>query len=115
MLPGEAVVGMLSGVPALLFMACTGYPYLWEEEMSTQKIETLIQEMEDLSTLSMVAVSIMDTLLDENASAQEVAEIVEADPALTAKVLMVANSAFFGMPREVSTVRQAIVSLGLTG
>ena len=80
--------------------------------MGTQKIEKLLEEMEDLPTLPSVAASIMKTLLDEDASARDVAAIVEADHSLTTKVLMMANSAFFGIPREVSTVRQAIVSLG---
>ena len=80
--------------------------------MNTQKIEKLIEEMEDLPMLPSVAVSIMHTLMDPDSSAQDVAEIVEADPTLTTKVLVVANSAFFGIPRGVSTVKQAIVSLG---
>ena len=83
-----------------------------EKRMKRKKIEKLIEEMEDLPTLPSVAISIMNTLLDDDSSAQDVAEIVEADHSLTTKVLMIANSAFFGIPREVSTVRQAIVSLG---
>ena len=81
-------------------------------EMNKQEIGELIRQMEDLPTLPSVVVKIIGALLDETSSAGDVAEIVEVDPSLTMKVLMVANSAFYGPPRGVSTVRQAIVSLG---
>jgi len=80
--------------------------------MEKQEIKAFIRQMEDLPTLPSVAAKIISTLLDEDSSARDVGEIVEADLSLTTKVLMVANSAFFGVPRGVSTVRQAIVSLG---
>jgi len=80
--------------------------------MQTQEIQEFIRQMEDLPTLPSLAVRIIGTLLDERSTAKDVSEIVEADPSLTMKVLMVANSASFGSPRGVSTVRQAIVSLG---
>lgn len=43
---------------------------------------------------------------------QDVARIVEREPALCAKVLQVVNSAFFGLPRAVSSVSQAATYLG---
>jgi putative nucleotidyltransferase with HDIG domain len=42
----------------------------------------------------------------------QVAEVVERDTAVTAKVLQLANSAFFGVGRTVSSVREAVVYLG---
>lgn len=80
--------------------------------MKNQEIKELIRRMEDLPTLPSVAVKIINVLLDETSSARDVAEIVEADHSLTMKLLMVANSAFYGTPRGVSTVKEAIVSLG---
>jgi len=80
--------------------------------MERQEIKELIRQMEDLPTLPSVAVKIINTLLDERSSAADVAEVVGVDHSLTMKVLMVANSAFYGVAREVSTVRQAIVALG---
>ena len=85
-----------------------------KDESEKQEIRELVRQMEDLPTLPSVAVSIMNILLDEASSAQDVADIVEVDPALTMKLLMVANSAFYGIAREVSTVRQAIVALGFS-
>ena len=89
-------------------------PSARKDETQRQEIRELIRQMEDLPTLPSVAVKVMNTLLDEASSAQDVADIVEVDPALTMKVLMVANSAFYGIAREVSTVKRAIVGLGFS-
>lgn len=45
-------------------------------------------------------------------SIDDIATIVERDPALTAKLLQLVNSSFFGQRREVSSVRQACALLG---
>jgi HD-like signal output (HDOD) protein len=47
------------------------------------------------------------------ADAAEVARVVGQEPGLTARVLRVANSAFYGLPRGVATLDRAIVVLGL--
>ncbi len=43
---------------------------------------------------------------------RKVAQVIESDPALTARILRAANSAFYGVSRRVQTVRQAVVLLG---
>jgi HD-like signal output (HDOD) protein len=43
-----------------------------------------------------------------------VGEIVSRDPALTAKLMQLVNSAFFGSPRQTTTARDAVKLLGLT-
>lgn len=43
----------------------------------------------------------------------KIAEVVQQDPGLTAKILRVVNSSLYGMPREVSSLRQAMALLGL--
>jgi len=44
---------------------------------------------------------------------RQVAEIISKDVSLTARVLRVVNSAFYGFPREISTISQALVILGV--
>ena len=56
--------------------------------------------------------AISRALTDPGSSIGEVARIVEREPTLCAKVLQVANSAFFGLPRAVSSVSQAATYLG---
>lgn len=52
-------------------------------------------------------------LIDAEAGIAEVAELVSADPALVAEVLKVANSSYYGLPREVTKVLYAVAFLGL--
>lgn len=53
-------------------------------------------------------------LTDEKSSARQVAEIIAADPAITAKVLQMVNSAFFRLARRITRVDQAVAYLGFT-
>ena len=52
-------------------------------------------------------------LTDPSIDLSKVAAIVEKDPAVSAKVLQVCNSAFFRLPRRVSSIKQAVNYLGL--
>jgi HD-like signal output (HDOD) protein/ActR/RegA family two-component response regulator len=52
-------------------------------------------------------------LEDPGASIEDVAALVECDPAITAKVLQLANSAFFSLKRHVTKVRDAVAYVGL--
>jgi HD-like signal output (HDOD) protein/ActR/RegA family two-component response regulator len=49
----------------------------------------------------------------DSASMADVAHVVERDIAVTAKLLQLANSAFFGLPRAVTRVEEAVTYLGL--
>jgi len=51
-------------------------------------------------------------LADPTTGPDDVAASIERDPAMTAKLLQMANSAFFGIGREVNRVRNAVVYLG---
>ncbi len=52
-------------------------------------------------------------LSKEEPSVNAVARIVSTDPALTAKILQLVNSAFFALRREVSSIDQAVALLGM--
>jgi putative nucleotidyltransferase with HDIG domain len=51
---------------------------------------------------------------DPNASAQDVATVLQSDPAMCARALQLANAAHFGMSDRVTSVDQAVVRLGTT-
>lgn len=67
-----------------------------------------------LPTISEVAHSLIKTLNDDDASVQQVSDLIAKDPALTAKLLRLANSASFGLPRGVSSVDDAIAMIGMS-
>lgn len=56
---------------------------------------------------------ILAALCDSNLDSRQVAEIIQREPGLSARVLKVANSAFYGSSRHIATVDRALVLLGL--
>ncbi len=66
-----------------------------------------------LPVISEVGQALIRTLNDEDASADQVSAIVSKDPALTARLLRLANSASFGLSRTVSTLDDAISLVGM--
>jgi len=76
------------------------------------ELDLLVQEIADLRPLPSVALRVLKIAESEHFSAHELAQTIGADAALTAKVLRLANSAYYGFPRRISTVRDAVVLLG---
>jgi putative nucleotidyltransferase with HDIG domain len=68
--------------------------------------------MDQIPTLSVIVSRLIKVVNSSDSSAGNVADLIERDPALTSKVLRLANSAFYGVPRSVSSVQSAVVILG---
>lgn len=74
--------------------------------------EDILAKVETLPTLP-TAVSRLSALLqDETTSAKDFEDVIAPDPALTANLLRMANSAYFGMRREVESVGHAVTVMG---
>lgn len=80
---------------------------------SAEEVKQFFLRKGELPTFPAVAAEFMALANDPYASVLQIAEIVERDPALAAKTLKLANSAYIGYSRQVSTIRDAIVLLGL--
>ncbi len=57
--------------------------------------------------------SIVQLTSDVNASAKEIVRVIESDPIMTVKILKVVNSAYYGLPQKITSVRRAVVQIGL--
>jgi putative nucleotidyltransferase with HDIG domain len=68
----------------------------------------------DVPTLPTVVTQVFEILRRPSSSAQDVEKIVSRDQAISAKILRVANSAFYGFPRRITTLSHAISILGFT-
>jgi putative nucleotidyltransferase with HDIG domain len=66
-----------------------------------------------LPVFSNVAIKVQTAAREERYDIAEVERAIESDPALVAEVLRAANSAFFGGLSEVSSIRAAVLRLGL--
>lgn len=66
-----------------------------------------------LPTLPQVAARIIELTSDSNVSTSELADVIQSDQALAARVMRTANSSMFGLRQKCSNVSQAVVMLGL--
>lgn len=69
--------------------------------------------LDALPTAPDVYLALSDAMTDPRASVGRIAAIVDKDPAIAAKVLQLANSACFYLPRRVSTTSDALHLIGL--
>jgi putative nucleotidyltransferase with HDIG domain len=76
-------------------------------------IREIIDRIDALNPIPPVATRILALAEDMNSSVSEIADLITHDPAITANVLRMCNSAFFGLRRKVVSVNDAIVLLGL--
>ena len=75
-------------------------------------IKQLVDRIENVPTLPQVVGRVLAATQDPKTSAEDVNKIILADQALTAKILKLVNSAFYGFPRRIGTVTEAVVILG---
>jgi HD-like signal output (HDOD) protein len=61
------------------------------------------------------AYRILATLCDPALDARQIAEVIQRDPGIAARVLKVANSAFYGSSRQIGSLDRALMLLGLDG
>ncbi len=80
---------------------------------SSQNIEEIIKDHKELPTLPGVAIKILDAVGKDQTNLQEIADIISTDPPLSAKVLKLINSPFYGLPTKITSVQRAINLLGL--
>ncbi|MFN3375864.1 MAG: HDOD domain-containing protein [Burkholderiaceae bacterium] len=66
-----------------------------------------------LPTMPDVAQELIATMRDDDIPFEKVRAAISRDPALTAKLLRLANSARFGLPRQVASLDDAITMTGL--
>lgn len=76
------------------------------------KYKAIVEGLGQVPTLPAIVARALEILNQPNASAEQAARLIGQDLALSAKVLRLANSAFYGIPRTISSVDQAIVILG---
>jgi putative nucleotidyltransferase with HDIG domain len=77
-----------------------------------EAVRKVVGGLQRLPTLPAVYVALQRTLRDERSGAPDVARIIQQDISMSAKVLQLVNSAFFGLGRRISTVQEAVSYLG---
>lgn len=80
---------------------------------SQNDLKDLSRKIGKLPTLPGVAIKILQAMQRETPNIGEIAKVISADGPLSAKILRVVNSPFYGLSNKIGSVHQAIVYLGL--
>ncbi len=112
--PGDGPVGSAAELAGILADVGGGGPSVAARDVSAaaSAAEAVMREINELPALPRVANHILALIADPNTTAARLEQAIVLDQALTAKVLRIANSSFYGGLRDVNTVSEAIVRLG---
>ena len=79
--------------------------------MSTD-FQSVVRSIRDLPPMPAVATKVLELLGDPNVNYGKLGETISGDPAVSARLLKVANSAFYSMKRQIKTLDHAIAIVG---
>lgn len=83
------------------------------DQLDNESMRKVLNRMEKLPALPGLYEKILQEMVSEDASVGNVGTLIEKDPALSAKVLQIVNSAYMGVRNPVSNLVQACSLLGL--
>jgi HD-like signal output (HDOD) protein/CheY-like chemotaxis protein len=84
-----------------------------QDILCTPEIRRVVGTIGELPSLSTTYASLAQAVRDPDTSVKRVADIIELDVAMAAKVLQLVNSAFFGLAQRVSSLNSAVTYLGM--
>ncbi|MDR2459226.1 MAG: HDOD domain-containing protein [Deltaproteobacteria bacterium] len=84
-------------------------PTVIQDRISAKKE---VRRIKNLPTVPGIVAKISRIVENPETSVAEVGRLISQDQVLSAKVLRMANSAFFGMSRKINTIPQALIILG---
>lgn len=83
------------------------------EVLNSKMMVSLVGAMRDLPSLPRTYMELRKALADPETSIASLVRIVEKDVAISAKILQLVNSAFFGLTRDISDIKMAVSYLGI--
>ncbi len=75
-------------------------------------VENLSEKASKLFTLPSIVFQLQEMLYSQTSTAEEIGELIGLDPALTARILRLANSSFYNFPAQIDTVSRAVTVVG---
>lgn len=82
--------------------------------ITNPELKKILGKIESLPARPEVYAELTRVIADPNSCMEDIAEIVEKDPAISSKLLQVVNSAFFGLAQNMSKIKDAVSYLGIT-
>jgi len=87
--------------------------YALRDVLANDALRQIVSQMQSLPSLPQLYAEIVEEVRSPDASIKKIGGIIRKDVGMTAKVLQLVNSAFFGLRRHVSDPAQAAGLLGL--
>ncbi|HHP7236625.1 MAG TPA: HDOD domain-containing protein [Desulfobacterales bacterium] len=81
---------------------------------SAMQVENIVGRLGKLPTLPGVAMKILEAVRNDHAGLKDLAAILSNDPSLSAEVLRLINSSYYGYKTQVTNVQHAVKLLGAT-
>lgn len=86
---------------------------VWLQCRDNARLTKLLADLDNIPTPPQLYFDIREELNSSNSDARSIAAIISTDPSISAKILKVANSGFYAVPRSVTEMRDAITFLGV--
>ena len=80
--------------------------------MLSNKVRKKLENIKELPSIPNVLTSVLNEIDNPDYNAKHIAKLIEQDQGLTARILKVANSPYYGLARTISTIDTAIILLG---
>lgn len=82
-------------------------------EMNDDLLKEIMELIESFSTPPTILTRILELTDDPDSRTDKIADVLAAHPSIAAPILQLANSAFYGLSRTVSSINHAVVMLGM--
>jgi HD-like signal output (HDOD) protein len=76
-------------------------------------LQELVDDVGELISFPEVCIRVNEMVNDPNCSSSDIGQVISQDPALTARMLRIANSPYYGYSTEIDTVSRAVTILGI--
>ena len=91
-----------------------GRAFALRELLANDELKRLVTRVKSLPTLPALYQQLTDELNNEHASMENIGEIISRDIGMTAKILQLVNSSFFGLSQPINSPSEAVMYLGLS-
>lgn len=82
------------------------------KSLNRSKTKRIVRRLDALPTMPAVAAKILKIFTEASPDLDEVIKLIETDQSITMKILKLVNSAHFGLPSRISSIKKAVLMLG---
>lgn len=75
-------------------------------------IRSKINDLSSLPTIPVVITKLISIIKNENATINDLVEVIRHDQSIASRIVSIANSPFFGYPGRINSIEQAVLMLG---